>query len=433
MELTLAARLTRTFAALIAVTVLLSLVMVEFFANDIEESILHLELKEDAAHFREQLANNEFVAVNTSRLDVLFQPEDAPPSALPGFLQDIQPPYSREVYEDGKTLLIRAEATDQPPGTLFLVQDITQMEGRELLTQLALLAIAVTMTLIGLFLARATSQYLVSSLKKLGQDVATTKADGSVKPISTSYRDREVMEIAEAFNRFLTALEAHVHREKAFVKLASHELRSPLSVIAGAAEILARRETLSDTDRRILGRITRSVEVMQSDTDVLLELARQEGQSIESHKVSINQTIQNTVTDLENGNSHYLNRIEFSDMSPDLCVYGNPALVRMLLRNLIQNALRYTQGPIKVTLQGHQIHIRDFGQGLPNGISRRFDRQPAAHPYSGLPNLQTPSFGLLIVQLACEKLGWSLELLQSNEEGTEFCIHLAPTSLINGW
>lgn len=426
MQTTLASRLTRTFATLVAVTMLLSLAMVEFFANDIEDTILDLELKEDAIHFREQLANGEFVSVNTSRLDVLFQPQNDSRSDLPDFLRDIRPPYSREVEVGDKTLLIRAEATEQPPGTLYLIQDISQMEGRELLTQLALLTIAMVMMLVGLFLARASSQYLVSSLKKLRQDVATTKADGSVKPIATDYRDREVMEIAETFNRFLTALEAHVHREKAFVKLASHELRSPLSVIAGATEVLESRATLSDADRRILGRITRSVEVMQSDTDILLELARQEGQVIESHKVSINQIVKNTVTDLENGNSHYLNRIQLSDQSPDLNAYGNPALVRMLLRNLIQNALRYTQGAIHVTLQDNHIFIRDFGQGLPGKISQRFDQPtPVDNQPAGLPDLQTPSFGLLIVQLACERLGWSLELLQSNEEGTEFCIHLA--------
>ncbi len=243
--------------------------------------------------------------------------------------------------------------------------------------------------------------------------------------LSNNYRDQEFDDIAEAFNRFLSALESHVEREKSFVKLASHELRTPLAVIVGALNVLEQRQGLSVADQKTLGRIRSATQTMRDDTEVLLELARSETSTEVHRQISVRKAIKDTINDLEHGNSSYAGRVTLLNEDLDLTVPANPALVRLLLRNLLHNALGHTRARVEVRLLQDKVIIRDFGDGLPHLVAEQLaSTETFKTGYTRSGELKNTSFGLLIVQLVCERLGWVLEIGQSNGEGTEFLIHL---------
>ena len=75
MKSSLTARLTRTLFLLIAATAAVSIFIVEQFVDDVEDTILDLELKADAEYFKERLRNDEFQPVKTARLEAVFLPE----------------------------------------------------------------------------------------------------------------------------------------------------------------------------------------------------------------------------------------------------------------------------------------------------------------------------------------------------------------------
>lgn len=426
MKSSLTRRLTWTLFVLIASTAATSLFIVEAFVDDVENTILDLELKADADYFKEQLRNNEFQPVKTARLETVFLPEGADESRLPHYFQSHTPPFSLEIEVGETTLLVVGEQVSEPQGRLFLAQDITIMENREYLVQLVLLGVAAVMLLIGFFIARAAAQYLVRPFRKLIHQVLGTEPGSAMPRIDTSYRDQEFFDIAQAFNRFLSELERHILREKSFVKLASHELRTPLAVMSGALDVLEQRGSMTEADQKTLNRVRRAMQTMRDDTEVLLELARSEASTdVPSHIVMM-EMVQATIDDLEHGDPRQSGRVRVFVDHSDLSVRAHPVLVRMLLRNLLQNALRHTQSDVEVHLSSDGILIKDFGHGLPEQVAQNLSvaRDSGQNAEQSDPFNNT-TFGLLIVRLVCERLGWSLKVLQSDDRGTEFYVDIA--------
>lgn len=209
------------------------------------------------------------------------------------------------------------------------------------------------------------------------------------------------------------------------MKLASHELRTPLAVMSGALEVLEQRQSLSDADQKTLGRIRRAIQTMRDDTEVLLELARSEASSDGARTIVLQDVVRSTVDDLEHGYPDQVGRIAIFNDTPALRVKTHPALVRMLLRNLLQNALRHTRAAVEIRMVNNTISVRDFGSGLPEKLNERLDAAGAfGTTDSKADGFRNSTFGLLIVRLVCERLGWGLELARSDHEGTEFLIHV---------
>lgn len=400
------------------------MIIVELFVNDIEDTILSLELKVDADHFRQQIRQGEFQRWETGRLEAIFLPRDEPESRLPLPFQNRPVPFSEEIEVGETTLLLYVEQTSQPPGRLFLAQDITIMENQEALVQLTLLAVAAGMLLLGLIVSKGSARYLLTPLQRLTQGVQATEPGQSMQRLAADYRDREFEAIAEAFNRFLTTLESHIEREKSFVKLASHELRTPLAVISGALDVLEQRRSLSEADQKTLTRIRNATRTMREDTEMLLRLARGKTNHDNIVKVKVLQLVRETIEDLKQTNSEFNGRTTVSLDGPEPIVFSEPALIRTLLRNLFQNALRHTRSAVEVHVGQDQLRIRDFGSGLPPHVIEKLSHTTS---FSKPGQLQDSSFGLLIVQLICEHLDWKLEIEQSDDRGTIFLVNMNNT------
>lgn len=425
MKSSLTQRLARTLFFLIAATTATSMIIVEVFVYDVEDTILDLELKAEAEYFTEKLREGRFQPIKTAQLEVIFLPEGEAEALLPEYFRSRHLPFSQEVEIGQTTLLIVGEQLESPDGKLFLAQDITIMENREALVQLALAGVAGFMLLIGFIVARSGAGYLIRPFKKLTREVLNTTPGSSMLQITTDYRDREFCDIAQAFNRFLSELEHHIEREKSFVKLASHELRTPLAVMSGALNVLEQRQSLSAADQKTLARIRRAMQTMRDDTEVLLELARSEATESDVRTIVLQEVVQNTIDDLEHGQPDHAGRITVYNNSPGLRVTTHPALVRMLVRNLLQNALRHTRAEVEVRMIENRISVRDFGSGLPIKVTERLSSVVAPSANNSKPGaFSSATFGLLIVRLVCERLGWDLEIAQSDNEGTEFLIHV---------
>jgi signal transduction histidine kinase len=126
------------------------------------------------------------------------------------------------------------------------------------------------------------------------------------------------------------------------------------------------------------------------------------------------------VADLEQGTPQYQGRVKLKGDDKEAIV-APPSVVRMLLRNLIQNALRHTRSDVEITIKTGEIIVRDFGTGLPIEKLEQFsEAEKRLFGVKQTGNFKNSTFGLLIVRMVAERLGWTLELLQSNHEGTEF-------------
>jgi signal transduction histidine kinase len=417
-----ATRLARTIFILVSATTATAMFAVDFFIDDADDTILNLELRADAEFFEEQLKAGTFRSLETPRLEVLFLPAGKSESELPFYFQGLTMPHADEFEENGVTKQIFARKLEKPAGQLYLAQDTTIMENRQGLIQWTLLGITGVMFVVAFFFSRASANYIVRPLKRLAHEIQGIEPSKSMQRCHSDYDDREFADIAESFNRFLSELESHIERERSFVKLASHELRTPLAIISGALEVLDQRGGLSGPNEKTINRIRTTTHAMKDDIEVLLALARSEDQEDTHRRLSIFRFVSNLIADLEQGNPQYQDRIKLKG-DDKVAIVSPPSLVRMLLRNLIQNALRHTRSDVEITIKAGEIIVRDSGTGLPfEHLEQLSEPDKRFFGVKQTGNFKNSTFGLLIVRLVAERLGWTLELVRSNHEGTEFRI-----------
>jgi signal transduction histidine kinase len=190
--------------------------------------------------------------------------------------------------------------------------------------------------------------------------------------------DDEVGVLAEAFNHMLDRLEEGFRLQRDFVSDASHELRSPLTVLRGRIEQLAdlagdREAVAAEADE-----LMREVRRMERLTDDMLTLANAErGTLVQCRRVPIDDFVEDLRRDLPLlGPRHY---------SVETTVHGDleadPDRLAQVLRNLVTNAVRHTsaEGHIDISIGAENgaavFAVTDDGTGIePDHLGRIFDR-----------------------------------------------------------
>lgn len=415
MKASLARRLFRTIFAIGLINVLVVLIAVEYIYEDLEDTILLLELAEERAFLEQRITDGSTRSWHTALLTAQFRADGDTETPLAEIFQGRSVPFSAEVGIRDRTYLISIERTTEPPGVLYLAQDITLLEGREDALQVGMALLGICMLLFGFALARIGTRRIVGPLHTLTQHLAGLRPETRISRIDSHYEDEELRGIASTLNGLLDALDAYVQREKSLVSLASHELRTPVAVISGALDVLEQRNSLRDSDRRTVARIRRAADEMKTDVDALLKLARRSTRDEQRTEIRLAQSVREVIAEVESSNPNHLGRVTIREDGASCIVHADPSLVRMLLRNLIQNAIRHTNDRVGVTISPTTLIIRDHGTGLPDTVKARLGNpDDRTVPEDGL--------GLFIVHLICERLGWELRIVGSSAEGTELAI-----------
>lgn len=418
MKASLAIRIQRVFFVIMAVVVLVSYFMFDRIQESTEDMVLHAEMRKQRNRFLSGLDNTEYSEWRSDTDLMIFLGQGQAQSRLPPELRAYPEPFFAEIETAEREQVIMIERTTEPSGVLYMVRDTTALEAHEDALELALtLSIALVMLGIGFALARVSVRKILQPFEQLTKQLQTSDPKIAVPRLSQDYDERELKEIAGSFNRFFDKLEEHVAREKAFVRLASHELRTPLAVISGALDVIAKRGNVSAEDRKTFNRIRKSTEDMKSDVEMLLKLARGANESIPVSEVPLRELAELVIADLEDENPAWSGRVALLSPSGS-AVAADESLLRVLLRNLIQNALRHTEGGVEVTLDPDAIHIRDTGAGMPIHEQARL-RSPELLDMSGHSEAGT---GLLLIKLICARLSWRLHLDKSDAEGTRISV-----------
>ena len=311
-----------------------------------------------------QITRAKVQTLRTALVTALYVPDGEVTDALPPVFDGRTPPFAGEVEVGTKTYLVLLERVADPPGVLHMALDISFLEDHERWMQQMTLAIGAAMLVFGLLLARIGTQRVVQPLARLSRAIGGLRPDRPLDALRTDYEDHELAEIAQAVDQLLKALYAHAKREKDLVSLASHELRTPVAVIAGALDVLARRATLCDDDARTVARIQRATDGMRADIEALLAVARPASPRYSAEAavpVDLADNARSVIHELEYGAPTDAGRARLSVVEPVPAVAADPALVRMLLRNLIQNALRHTPGGVDVEVRSEGVTISDRG------------------------------------------------------------------------
>lgn len=293
---------------------------------------------------------------------------------------------------------------------------------RDLLKALARYLILVTLGLLaaGWWLSWRLTRRLTSPVVRLVETVRhLAEGDLSARP-SLSGAPRELQVLARDVEEMATRLEASFEKQKRFVADASHELRTPLTAIEAMAEMLESAELPPEQARRAAATVVKESRRMSELVSSLLALARAEHRPAEAR---CNAAVVAAEVVEEFRLVHPERQIELH-CPVRLLVKATQGAVRGVLRNLLENALRYSSGPVEVRLEEGRMSVSDQGIGiapehLPHIFERFYRADAARHQSTGGSGL-----GLSIVQALVRQMGASIEVDSHPGEGTSVLVKL---------
>ena len=243
------------------------------------------------------------------------------------------------------------------------------------------------------FVIHKLSCRLVNPVKQLSKQLKSAESNQTFTVPEQSAT--EFTELANSLNGYRQQNEMMMKQEQAFARYASHELRTPLTVISGAAK-LQEQNNAAEFQARQRSRIQRAALDMQHTIDALLNLVKQENATSSTALRFLQQAEVESITQLLQALATSKGIKLSVDFKQAPAIKPTPAVLRMLLSNLINNAINASDsGEIIISVNSDEITITDKGRGL----------SASEHDSANGHGL-----GLLIVDSLCQRYQWQFSL-----------------------
>jgi heavy metal sensor kinase len=269
----------------------------------------------------------------------------------------------------------------------------------------------------------------VDAITRTARSISGTNLNSRLERLDTG---DELQRLSDTLNEMLARIETSFLRVSQFTADASHELRTPISLIRTEAEIALRKSRNDAEYKEALRHILQEAERTSSLIEKLLALARADAgrESLDIRHLDLGAVVRQAAFDWSQEMATH--RLQFAQIltDRDLYIAADKTAVLRLLNILLDNAVRYTPPPgcVDLTLEesGNKavITIRDTGIGIGEEdrphIFERFYRADKARnreqPGSGL--------GLAIAQWIVEQHRGSIAVLSILGEGSSFIVEL---------
>ena len=255
---------------------------------------------------------------------------------------------------------------------------------------------------------------------------------GDLSPINMARLPAEIAPMAEAVNHLLERLRKALEAERSFTANSAHELRTPLAATLAQTQRL-RHEAPEGPLRLRAAKIENSLRELTRLSEKLMQLAKAEGGGLLSETPQDLIPLLAHVVDEWNHNSGH--RIELHlPTQPSVYSTIDPDAFAILLRNLIENALKYgaADQPVEVSLTDQALlRVVNGGPPVPEPVlqrlTERFVRGNSETSGSGL--------GLAIAKTIVQGVNANIRLVSpatGRTDGFEVCVGFALASTVEG-
>jgi two-component system, OmpR family, sensor kinase len=274
-------------------------------------------------------------------------------------------------------------------GTLVVNRSVAALQAAQTQTLLlALLISALTLLLTGL-IARWLAGRVLRPVRTIAGLAQTISEKDLHRRVSVDVPEDELGELVKTFNAMLARLEADFDGLRRFTADASHELRAPLAVMRGELELSLARPRPAPDYRQSQQHLLGEVEHLTRIADRLLLLARADAGTLVAERVPVDVDDLLTETVERWRPAGRRKEVTFSaDAGSAAIVSADPALLRQVLDNLVDNAVKHAPAGSVVRLSatarggGVEFDIADRGPGVPREMRpllfNRFFRENAA-------------------------------------------------------
>jgi signal transduction histidine kinase len=307
--------------------------------------------------------------------------------------------------EELHVAVIPADNAQRRAFVVFDVAGIEAASSEDWWWLLVITGIVGTLGVLGFGLGVVVMRRAVAPVAQLAKVVADIdlehlSAEDHKRIESSRFGDDEVGVLAATIEKTLERISAFVARERYFTSSASHELRTPITVITGALELLEQSD-LSAADVKVVDRVRRATLDMKATIEMFLCLARETDDGLYDEQFLVMPLVSQAIDQQRYLLSGKFVDIHFDELA-NARVCGHPQAFSIAVNNLVRNAFEHTlagQGPITILIKERELLVT-------NQVSRDADEQHAptdasSHGYG---------LGLGIVQRLCERNGWSFSL-----------------------
>lgn len=337
-----------------------------------------------------------------------------------------------DVAKMKNALVYRAEMDYEVNGeicTFYFYRTITSKTDVFENLEMLLFALDFVGIIFAFFAGKFISRKILKPIKTMtthAQEIAFGKMDGR---ITLPAANDELTELAKTFNEMLDRLQGGIKKQQKFVSDASHELRTPATVIAGYIEVLERygledKELLDES----ISAIRSEAENMRNLLENLLFLSRADRQNQKVKKENIN--LADIVSDVMKKmirvvKNHDVRLIQNDDAQ----IFGDKTMIRQMLRIFLDNAVKYTPkgGKISVTSirDGDKIFlsVADSGIGIaPENRDKIFDRFFRVETELLVEETGGNGLGLSIAKWIADKHDIKIKVESELQKGTTFTL-----------
>ena len=387
-------------------------------SEELEEALVEQIVAEEVDYLMQRHRadpSHEPVAGPNLQYYILRAPAET--ARLPEALRAL-PPGNHEV---GRGTDERHVAVREAGGTRFVVvYDSGPHELREQQFQRLLLLTLATLVIAAFVIGYWLAGVLTRQLTELAGRVARLAPDVPQQPLARADQDQEVAALARALDDYQRRIERMVRREQEFTANASHELRTPLTGIKTTCELLAAELGPDGKVRARVDMIAAAADRMAEQIETLLFLAREQDPGA-VRSVALAACVADAVTPLRAEAARKGLSLEVN-VAGDVTVALDPRALRLVLGNLLGNALRHTdRGFIRIAYGASRLTVTDSGPGIASEhLPRLFDRF-----YRAGEGREGAGIGLAIVKQVCDRNGWRIEVASTPGTGSSFTLRFA--------
>jgi two-component system, OmpR family, sensor kinase len=299
---------------------------------------------------------------------------------------------------------------------------------RKWLDLLGIGAVALGITILASLLLARRIAIPIQRLTMTSDQIASGRLEERVAPAGPN----EVQRLGHAFNQMTERVQALLAQQREFVDNAAHELRSPLTSLRLRLDLLAEHGIHDPAlTQQYVGNMQRDVTYLQRLVDHLLTLASvEEGEPAEKTPTDfapvLREIAQAMALLIQQAQLTFT--VVIPDHLPD--VQANADQIRIAIRNLLDNAMKYTRAGGTITLSAQsvdgalEIRVTDTGIGIPaDALPRVFDRfyrvdRSRARKQGGA------GLGLALVRTMVETNGGTIVVASRVNEGSQFTVRL---------
>ncbi len=319
-----------------------------------------------------------------------------------------------------------------PTGRCFLVGRSIHRDRAAMRTDaISLATVGAGVLLVGLALAWWIASRVTRPLAEVSRTAKQIAAGDLSQRINLVEPEDEIGEVGKVLNETFARLEGAFARQKQFTADASHELRTPVSLILAHTQGALLHEQSPDEYREALADSARAAQRMKALIESLLDLARFDANAGLLRRepcdlADLTRDCTMLLSPLAEAKRLHLDL----DFQPAPC-HGDPTRLTQIITNLITNAIHFTPAEGIITLRtgqdgGARFTISDTGPGIaPDHLPHLFERFRRTD-VSRTRATGGTGLGLAICKAIVEAHGGTIEVESKIDKGSTFTVHLPP-------